>query len=68
MHLLNRIERHLKRTGTPPTRFGRDCLHDPQFVFDLRRGREPGPDVSARVVDYIRRHETATAPMACGNH
>ncbi len=66
MHLLTHVERYLKRTRTPPTRFGRQCLHDPQFVFDLRRGREPGPEVSARVVDYIRRHETAVESIACG--
>ncbi len=64
MQLLRRVERHLKRSGTPPTRFGRECLRDPQFVFDLRRGREPGPDVSARVAAYIEQRERAEAP-AC---
>lgn len=66
MHLLRAIERHLRRTGMPPTRFGRECLSDPQFVFDLRRGREPGPEVSARVVDYIRRRDAAEETIACG--
>lgn len=61
MHLLSRIERYLKRSGIPPTRFGRECLRDPQFVFDLRRGREPGPEICSRVADYIARHETAEA-------
>jgi hypothetical protein len=65
MHLLSRIERHLKRTGTPPTRFGRDCVHDPQFVFDLRRGREPGPEVSARVAAYIENREAAAGVSPC---
>ena len=57
MHLLTQVERHLRRSGTPPTRFGRDCMRDPQFVFDLRRGREPGAEVSARVADYIEKNE-----------
>ena len=61
MHLLRRVERHLRLSGTPPTRFGRECVRDPQFVFDLRRGREPGPRVSARVVAYIERREKQEA-------
>jgi hypothetical protein len=65
MHLLSRVERHLKHSGTPPTRFGRDCVHDPQFVFDLRRGREPGPEISARVAAYIERREALAETYPC---
>lgn len=65
MHLLSCIERHLRRTGTPPTRFGRECLRDPQFVFDLRRGREPGPAVCTRVIEFIRRREGAEEVATC---
>jgi hypothetical protein len=65
MHLLSRVERHLKRSGTTPTRFGRDCVHDPQFVFDLRRGREPGPEISARVAAYIERREALSETGPC---
>ena len=53
MHLLSTIERHLRRTGTPPTRFGREAIGDPRFVMDLRRGREPRPVTIARVVAYL---------------
>jgi len=54
MNILPRIERHLRETGTPPTRFGISVASDPRLVFDLRRGREPGPRM-------IRRIETALA-------
>ena len=59
MHLLRRIERHLRFTGTPPTAFGRAVVHDPRFVFDLRNGRQPGPATTRRVADYLDRMEQA---------
>lgn len=55
MNLLNIIERHLRRSGTPPTRFGHEAMHDPRFVFDLRKGREPGKATVSRVLDYLAR-------------
>lgn len=57
MHLLSRIERHLKRTGVPPTRFGRLAVHDPRFVGDLRNGREPRAATVARVLAYLESAE-----------
>lgn len=51
--LLNQIEAHLKRTGIPPTKFGREAVRDPRFVFDLRMGRTTGERVRRRVVAYI---------------
>ena len=65
MHLLSHIERHLRRSGTPPARFGRECVKDPQFVFDLRRGRQPGPEVSARVAAFIAARESAGEAKPC---
>lgn len=59
MHLLRRIERHLRASGTPPTRFGREVVHDPRFVFDLRNGREPRPATIAHVAAYLDRLEQA---------
>ena len=53
MDLLGRIETYLRRSGTRPTRFGRDALRDPRFVFDLRLGREPRPKVTARVSAFL---------------
>jgi hypothetical protein len=51
--LLSRIETYLRRTGTPPTRFGREAVHDPRFVHDLRRGRTVGDRLLRRVTTYI---------------
>lgn len=53
MPLLWCIERYLKRTRTPPTRFGREVVNDPRFVFDLRNGREPGAALQARVRAFL---------------
>jgi hypothetical protein len=53
MHLLSEIEKHLRQTGTPPTRFGRDAARDPRLVLDLRRGREPGRRLSERLRSYM---------------
>lgn len=52
MHLLGEIERHIRRTGTSETRFGREAIGDPRFVADLRNGREP----RARTIDRITRY------------
>jgi hypothetical protein len=53
VHLLRTIEIFLRSSGVPATRFGRDAINDPRFVFDLRRGREPGPKTIARIVDFL---------------
>lgn len=53
VHLLREIEKFLRRSETPPTRFGREALGDPRFVFDLRRGREPRPDTIRRVRNFL---------------
>jgi hypothetical protein len=57
MHLLTRIQRHLRRTGLSPTAFGRRAVNDPRFVHDLRNGRKPGPRIQARVLAWIASHE-----------
>jgi len=57
MHLLTTIERHLRRTGISPTRFGREATRDPRFVQDLRRGREPRARMERRVLAYIASRE-----------
>lgn len=51
--LLREIEHHLKLTDTSPTSFGRACLGDPKFVFDLRNGREPRPRTGSKVMSFI---------------
>ena len=51
--LLREIERFLRDTGMPWTKFGRLAVHDPRFVGDLRNGREPRPVVEDRVKSFM---------------
>lgn len=60
MHLLTAIERYLRQSGTPPTRFGREVVRDPRFVLDLRNGREPRPGTAERVAAWLSEHEQET--------
>ena len=53
MHLLRDVEKFLKNSDMPATRFGREAVRDPRFVFDLRRGREPGPRTIERVRAFL---------------
>ena len=55
VHLLREVEKFLRRFDVPPTRFGREALGDPRFVFDLRKGRDPRPDTIQRVFAYLER-------------
>ena len=57
MHLLSRINHHLRETGMPETKFGRLAVHDPRFVSDLRNGRQPREATVARVERYIAQTE-----------
>ena len=58
MTLLRRIERHLDATGMPPTRFGRETVGDPRFVFDLRAGRVPRDETARRAVSWLEGRTT----------
>jgi hypothetical protein len=55
MYLLSMIERYLRESGIPASRFGRDAMGDPGFVATLRRGREPRESTIHRVQAYIAR-------------
>ena len=57
--LLRQIERYIRLSGMPPTRFGREAMGDPRFVHDLRLGREPRPKTAARVAAWLRDHPIA---------
>lgn len=54
VHLLWEIEKFLRSAEVAPTRFGRDAVGDPRFVFDLRRGREPRDRTVKRVRAYLQ--------------
>lgn len=51
--LIMTIERFLKDTGMPATRFGRLAVRDPRFVLDLRMGRVPGVRIRYRVEHFM---------------
>ena len=53
MNLLREVEKYLRQSEVAPTRFGRDVVGDPRFVFDLRKGRDPRPRTIARVRAYL---------------
>jgi hypothetical protein len=54
--LLPQVERYIRQSGMPPSRFGREVVGDPRFVHDLRLGREPRPKTMARVVAWLKDH------------
>lgn len=51
--ILGKIDRYLKAKQMAPTRFGRLAVRDPRLVHDLRRGREPGPRMVARIEAFL---------------
>jgi hypothetical protein len=53
VYLLREVEKFLRHQEVAPTRFGRDAVGDPRFVFDLRKGREPRPRTIQRVLAYL---------------
>lgn len=57
--LIRSIEKFLRQTGMPATKFGRLAAHDPRFVLDLRMGREPRSGTEARIKGFIAGYEAA---------
>lgn len=53
MTLLMKVERYLRQAEMTPSRFGRAVAGDPRLVFDLRKGREPRPEMAARLTAFI---------------
>lgn len=52
-----KVERFLRRSAMPPTKFGRLAAQDPRLVSDLRNGREIGADLSARIEAFLMAQE-----------
>ena len=55
MNVLMKIDRYLRHTGMPMTKFGRLSVGDPRLVHDLRRGRQPRDRMIARIETFIAR-------------
>jgi hypothetical protein len=49
-----KVDRFLERTGMSATRFGKEAVGDPNFVFDLRAGRAPTLRMAERVSIFMR--------------
>lgn len=54
--LIRKIERFLRQTGMPWTRFGRLAARDPRFVQDLRNGRTPRRATAERVEHFMNNY------------
>lgn len=48
------VERHLQETGTTPSGFGTKFARDPNFVFLLRKGREPRRAMRERILAAMK--------------
>lgn len=55
--ILSKVEAFLARTGVTETRFGRDCLQDPNFMADLRGGRNCTERTIQKVLAFMKRHD-----------
>jgi hypothetical protein len=53
MTMLVEVQRYLKRTGMPATKFGRLAINDPRLVGDLRNGRDLRPETEAKIARFI---------------
>lgn len=58
--LIRQIERFLRQTGMPWTKFGRLAAHDPRFVADLRNGRIPRPDTEKRIEHFMNTYSESS--------
>jgi hypothetical protein len=51
------IERFLRRTQLPPTKFGRLVAKDPRLVLDMRNGREVGTRMRCKIEFFINSYD-----------
>lgn len=59
MSVHRKIEKFLRRTDMPATKFGRMALGDPGLVRDLRNGRELRAPTVARLESFLAEQEAA---------
>ena len=55
--LIRKIEVFLRRTGMPPTKFGRLAARDPRLVTDLRHGRMPRTRMERHVEHFMNEYQ-----------
>ena len=61
MHIDRLIERFLRETDMPATKFGRLAAHDPRLVLDMRMGREVRPATEAKLRQFIAHYSKQDA-------
>ena len=59
--LLDSVESFLSETGLAASKFGRDAMNDPNFVADLRGGRDYRESTKKKVLRWINDNSTAEA-------
>jgi hypothetical protein len=64
--LLPRVEKFLRVTGMPWTKFGRLVAHDPRLVSDLRNGRQPRAQLARRIETFLADHTEALPKTLLG--
>jgi hypothetical protein len=51
------IERFLRRTDIPATKFGRMVAKDPRLVLDMRNGREVGTRMRCKIEHFMNNYQ-----------
>ena len=62
--LIRNIEKFLRQTGMPATKFGRLAARDPRFVLDLRNGRIPRTGTERKIESFITDYQQETAHVS----
>lgn len=57
------VERYLDKRGLSPSAFGDKAAGDPNFVFELRNGREPRRATIAKVRSFME-CDDRTSPVS----
>jgi hypothetical protein len=55
--ILERIDKYLRSSKSSPSRLGRDAVGDPNFVMNLRDGRQPRQATLDRLLAFLDRAE-----------
>lgn len=54
---LKSIERFLEEYRLTPTSFGMNAIKDPNFVFNLRNGRECREETQKKVLEFMENYK-----------
>lgn len=59
--LVELIDAFIARHAMAPSTFGREALNEPQFVLQVRAGRNPGLSTLGKLRDFMRERDEALA-------